>query len=175
VLPVARLVNARRARKLPRSLVKMLVACGLRGAVAYGLVVNMPRQDRPGEVTIPAFETATLLIVVVSTLGLGSATAPLLRHLGLEGRSDEELYGAAWAEEVGGAGGAPPPRLEAAPRSAWAARFLEVDEAYLRPVFGGRSGGEAGGAANGGGPGLARPLFDAEEQHAYEPPPAPLR
>ena len=75
----------------------MLWAVGLRGAVAYGLVVNMPRTDTPGEYGIPAIETAALLIVVVSTLALGSATGPLLRHLDLEGRTDAEIYEEGWA------------------------------------------------------------------------------
>ena len=52
----------------------MLWAVGLRGAVAYGLVVNLPRTDEPGQYGIPAIETATLLIVVASTLILAPAT-----------------------------------------------------------------------------------------------------
>ena len=71
----ARCASIPRCRyKLPRNLQLMLWAVGLRGAVAYGLVINLPRGDTPGETGIPAIETATLFIVVVTTLGLGSAT-----------------------------------------------------------------------------------------------------
>ena len=45
--------------------------------MAYGLVVNLPRADQPGQTGIPAIETATLFIVVVTTLVLGSATGAL--------------------------------------------------------------------------------------------------
>lgn len=34
----------------------------------------------------------------VTTLGLGSATGPLLRHFDLEGKDDADLYGMAWTE-----------------------------------------------------------------------------
>ena len=42
VLPLARAANARRALPLPSGVVSALAACGLRGAVAYGLAVNLP-------------------------------------------------------------------------------------------------------------------------------------
>ena len=45
-------------------------------------------------------ETATLLIVVVTTLGLGSATGPLLRHFELEGKDDAALLGLDWTEDL---------------------------------------------------------------------------
>ncbi len=60
-------------------------------------VINLPRSDQPGETGIPAIETAALLIVVVTTLGLGSATGPLLRYWDLEGKDDAALYGLSWA------------------------------------------------------------------------------
>ena len=143
VFPCTRLINTYRVRKFPKALRTMLWAVGLRGAVAYGLIVNMPRSDTgaPGEVGIPAIETAALFVVVVSTLVLGSATGPLLRHLELEGRSDADVYAAGWAEE--GAPGQPeppPPSVVGGGlgRSAFHERFRQMDEMVLKPLFGGR-------------------------------------
>ena len=136
----------------------MLWAVGLRGAVAYGLIVNMPRSDSPGQVGIPAIETAALLIVVASTLVLGSATGPLLRHLDLEGRTDDEIYAMGWAEQGAPGQPQPPPGLLA--RSAFHEKFKEMDETVLKPLFGGRLGDDLDDTMNGnddhsgrGGPG----------------------
>ena len=63
-------------------------------------VINLPRADQPGQTGVPAIETATLLIVVVTTLGLGSATGPLLRHFELEGKDDAVLLGLDWTEDL---------------------------------------------------------------------------
>ena len=63
-------------------------------------VINLPRSDQPGQTGVPAIETATLLIVVVTTLGLGSATGPLLRHFELEGKDDAALLGLDWTEDL---------------------------------------------------------------------------
>ena len=59
-------------------------AVGLRGAVAYGLALNLPQIEGESDEGIPAIESATLVIVVLSTLILGSATGPLLRHFDLQ-------------------------------------------------------------------------------------------
>jgi NhaP-type Na+/H+ or K+/H+ antiporter len=137
VFPCCRLINKySTAKKFPKKLQNMLWAVGLRGAVAYGLVVNMPRTDQPGQVGIPAIETAALLIVVVSTLLLGSGTGPLLRHFGLEGCTDEEIYATGWAEE-GPVGQLPPPAELS--RSVFHENFKEIDETMLKPLFGGRN------------------------------------
>ena len=153
ILLCSRLINTWRSHKLPVNLQKMLLAVGLRGAVAYGLggwlaaggwavcrltvhrrshllwplsspsppacllpamalpaaclpaVINLPRSDQPGQTGVPAIETATLLIVVVTTLGLGSATGPLLRHFELEGKDDAALLGLDWTEDLRQAAG----------------------------------------------------------------------
>lgn len=65
----------------------MLWSVGLRGAIAFGLVLQLrpaPGPDQPPREGLPAIEAATLVIVVVSTLVFGTATGPLLRHLNLE-------------------------------------------------------------------------------------------
>lgn len=174
VFPCTRLVNRyRHNKKIPQRMRRMLWAVGLRGAVAYGLVVNMPRADSPGQYGIPAIETAALLVVVASTLVLGSATGPLLRHLELEGRTDEDVYAAGWEEE-GGAPGGPGLGVESGGRSVFHERFKEFDDAMLKPLFGGKQGreeeeGSLFGSEHGEdgmeGPSLRRPLFD--EQHYF--------
>ena len=62
----------------------MIWAVGLRGAVAYGLALNLPQIEGESNEGIPAIESATLVIVVLSTLILGSATGPLLRRFDLQ-------------------------------------------------------------------------------------------
>ena len=59
---------------LPVKLQHTLWACGLRGAVAYGLAVNLPNIDAESDEGIPAIESATLVIVLVSTLLFGGIT-----------------------------------------------------------------------------------------------------
>eukprot|EP00889_Picochlorum_renovo_P007145 jgi/Picre1/34175/NNA_001649.t1 len=100
IIPCTKLINHYRKNKLPVNMMRMMWAVGLRGAVAYGLVVNMPsgeeKEDGAEGIGIPAIETATLLIAVTSSLALGSATGPLLRYLDLEGKSDAEIYKQGW-------------------------------------------------------------------------------
>lgn len=68
---------------LPGNLQVMMAAVGLRGAVAYGLALNLPRVVSEGTVIqpgseqeqgIPSIEVATLVLVVVSTLLFGGLT-----------------------------------------------------------------------------------------------------
>lgn len=67
-------MHAGRRLPLPRNLQHTLFACGLRGAVAYGLAVNLPNIDAELDGGIPAIESATLVIVLVSTLLFGGIT-----------------------------------------------------------------------------------------------------
>ena len=59
-------------------------AGGLRGAIAYALALNMPHAESSKSQSI---ETATLLIVVFTTLVFGAATGPLLTFLNLKASS----------------------------------------------------------------------------------------
>ena len=74
----------------------MIWAVGLRGAVAYGLALNLPQIEGESDEGIPAIESATLVIVVLSTLILGGATGPLLRYFDLQARICFLFWLAAW-------------------------------------------------------------------------------
>uniref|UniRef100_A0A7S0WVD7 Cation/H+ exchanger transmembrane domain-containing protein n=1 Tax=Pyramimonas obovata TaxID=1411642 RepID=A0A7S0WVD7_9CHLO len=84
IFPLATFVNSKRRHKITFNMQVMQWACGLRGAIAYALAINMPRGPQPES---RAFETATLMIVVVTTLVLGGATGPLLVLLDLKQRA----------------------------------------------------------------------------------------
>jgi NhaP-type Na+/H+ or K+/H+ antiporter len=87
IFPLSRLANLGRQVKVPLNLQCMQWAVGLRGAVAYALVVHMPTlkngREREGN---PAIETATLFIVCSSTLLLGGGTVKLLHYFRLDVR-----------------------------------------------------------------------------------------
>jgi hypothetical protein len=140
----------------------MLWAIGLRGAVAYALVVNIPRSGstvgtKEVEKGIPAIETAALLTVVASTLVLGSAMGPLLRTFNLHGKTDADLWAVPDGSATGAAGsfgadGADnvstqaegsvvggPSRLEPVSYGEIIMRLKEFDNKYLKPIFGGSS------------------------------------
>lgn len=144
IIPCTKLINHYRQNKLPKNMTRMLWAVGLRGAVAYGLVVNMPSgketEDGQEGLGIPAIETATLLIAVTSSLVLGSATGPLLRYLDLEGRSDLEIYKRGWEDAHGSDVGGQQyseQQYDSSPSTVHV-RFKEFDNSILKPIFGGR-------------------------------------
>ena len=210
IVPCTKLINRYRKNKLPDNMMHMMLAVGLRGAVAYGLVVNMPSGHERGEgqegLGIPAIETATLLIAVgictarerslahsiarppahpplsslfphsfltlsslfppttnqpfdqpfqvASSLVLGSATGPLLKHFDLEGKSDAEVYRKGWedARARGEVSDRDEQHYDTSPSKVHS-RFKEIDNAVLKPVFGGKSrtGGVVGVGGMGGG------------------------
>lgn len=144
IIPCTKLINHYRQNKLPKNMTRMLWAVGLRGAVAYGLVVNMPSgketEDGQEGLGIPAIETATLLIAVTSSLVLGSATGPLLRYLDLEGRSDLEIYKRGWEDAHGSDVGGhqySEQQYDSSPSTVHV-KFKEFDNSILKPIFGGR-------------------------------------
>ena len=168
VFPLARLLNARpAATPLPASVQRMLALAGLRGAVAYALILRLPAV--PGESLrgVPSLEAAVLAAAVVSTLGLGPAIRPALAATGLLGASDADVAVAGLVEVRGLAPGVAAEQVAAgqeaaAPASPTWRTWREWDDRVLKPLFGGRSGGggEGGGGASGGrGAPLSTPAF----------------
>ncbi|KAK9843766.1 hypothetical protein WJX81_005547 [Elliptochloris bilobata] len=136
IFPLSAALNARRRIPLPRNLQLMLWSAGLRGAVAFGLVLQLrptPGPDQPPQEGLPAIEAATLVIVVISTLVFGTATGPLLRHLSLEGIDDDGVAAMGYVQLHGG-GVSPAAALQAVremregqeggPTDTWAPSYL---------------------------------------------------
>ena len=59
---------------MPYNLQTIMWAVGLRGAVAYGLAVNLPQINEESNQGMEAIESATLVIVVISTIVFGGLT-----------------------------------------------------------------------------------------------------
>ncbi|CAM6113063.1 unnamed protein product [Calypogeia fissa] len=127
IFPLAWLANKGRRRPISNPMKVMMWTCGLRGAVAYALAVNMPTQNR-------AIETTTLFVVLCTTLMFGCSTGPLLKALGLN--SEIPTYGQVPFSGV--KRGAGDQNDDWGPRSIPHQIFKWVDRAYLKPVFGGR-------------------------------------
>ena len=108
----------------------MMWMCGLRGAIAYALSVNMPTRNT-------ALETTTLFIVVSTTLIFGIATGPLLKGLGLT----PDAVGSVNLPVLGHRGGVELMEGRSHTRSTPHRLFKWVDQAYLKPIFGGRAEG----------------------------------
>ncbi|KAA6419187.1 MAG: CPA1 family transporter: sodium ion proton, partial [Trebouxia sp. A1-2] len=146
IYPLAYLVNRGRRLPLPINLQHTLWACGLRGAVAYGLAVNLPNIGAESDEGIPAIESATLVIVLVSTLLFGGITGPMVQHFGLQGLDDMAVHALGYQDlhkSVSPSTAANAVREIAAnnPDSAHTL-WKQVDKAYLKPLFGGRSSGQ---------------------------------
>ena len=165
VFPLARAANSRRALPLPSGVVSALASCGLRGAVAYGLAVNLPAIKGESRHGIPSIEAATLVAVVASTLAAAPGADSLLRRWNLSGASDDDLLRRALEETRGMTPSAAAEALSAAKSrgddadrllAAWA----QLDSRVLKPLFGGRVKAAAlggilfrGGPVGGGGGG----------------------
>ena len=75
--------NLGRRRKIPFKMQCVMVFAGLRGAIAFALSLNVVTPNKASLVT------TTMTIVILTTLGCGATTYPLLKKLGLV-RSAEE-------------------------------------------------------------------------------------
>ena len=157
VFPLAKLANLQRRKKIPRNVQVMQWACGLRGGIAYALAVNVP--NTAGDHTDkghadydnnPVIETATLAVVVLSTLLFGGLTGPLLRYLDLQDHAAPPPGGDREAGRGGGPDAEDPEGDDQDGDVAYSKGvllFKTFDTQVLQPFFGGEGRG-------GGGPSL---------------------
>jgi sodium/hydrogen exchanger 8 len=139
IFPLSFLVNRFRAVQISPRMQFVMWFSGLRGAIAYALALNL--QESVGEFasaeTIRVLDTATLIIVLFTIVGLGASTLPLLKFLSKGSAVDEvtlsktEDQGAAitYPEELEEQLSSHPP---ASIRHQW---FLYLDYWYFRPFL----------------------------------------
>ncbi|GMH41763.1 hypothetical protein BSKO_09673 [Bryopsis sp. KO-2023] len=141
IFPLAYLANRFRRFPIPFRVQTMQWACGLRGAVAYALAAYMAKlpKAQPAE----ALETATLIVVVVSTIGFGGGTGPLMKWLKLQGADDTDIANMGYDELASGQGSPSELRRmhqqEHEEVSALQARWDQFDNKYMKRYFGGQT------------------------------------
>lgn len=145
--PLCSLANLSRSprSKIPFKHQFVIWFSGLRGAIAFALALNVKTSD-PSHAAI--IKSSTLLIVLFTTVFLGMATGPLLACLRLTGDGKEFASSHAINGENGW-GSADPERqpllseLSATPPGSRSIHtsWVQIDEQYLKPMFGGRPRG----------------------------------
>jgi sodium/hydrogen exchanger 8 len=80
IFPLSFLVNRFRAVQISPRMQFVMWFSGLRGAIAYALALNLQESvgDFASPETIRVLDTATLIIVLFTIVGLGASTLPLL-------------------------------------------------------------------------------------------------
>ena len=135
VFPLSFMCNLVRKQKIPWKMQVVIWFAGLRGAIAFALSQNMPGPHKD------VYETTTLSIVIFTTVVCGGLTEPMLRHAGMKrgtdavSDGDDDLH--TELLEVGQEAPQPQRRLSI-PAPGLHAAFRELDQRYLKPLFGGQ-------------------------------------
>lgn len=84
IFPLSFLANTCRKKKIPIKMQVVMWFAGLRGAIAFALSQNMPREHRG------VYVSTTLLIVIFTTIICGGLTEPMLSQMGMRtGKNDD--------------------------------------------------------------------------------------
>lgn len=139
--PLCFLANCKRSdqRKIPFKHMVVMWFSGLRGAIAFALVLNVSTVN---PVHTAIFKSSTLFLVLFTTVFFGMATGPLLRLLDLTGdpRSEQEVTVSYDTYAVDSTEKQPLMSTLTFPSGSRSvhSRWIELDEKYLKPVFGGK-------------------------------------
>ncbi|GMI39268.1 hypothetical protein TeGR_g9258, partial [Tetraparma gracilis] len=178
IFPLTYLCNMCRPAhdQIPRKMTVVLWFVGLRGAIAFALACNMPGPNAK------SYIANTLAICIFTTVVCGGVTEKILTRYGMKQplSADIELtHGSTPYENLvrpespdravsnGWVGGGRPPsdslsrRLDTHARSA----FKQLDERYLKPLFGGKGQPSRRGAS----PNDSVDVHDVQETHEMIP------
>ncbi|KAG3118029.1 hypothetical protein PI124_g4342 [Phytophthora idaei] len=138
--PLCSLANLGRSeqQKIPFKYQIVIWFSGLRGAIAFALVLNVSTGN---PIHAAILKSSTLFLVLFTTVFFGAATGPLLRVLGLAGDphpeqemvSCEDVYTGEADEQQSLLRQSLSPPGSLSVHSRW----VDLDEKYLKPIFGG--------------------------------------
>lgn len=77
IFPLSFMANCFRRQRIPIKMQVVMWFAGLRGAIAFALSQNMPKEHRS------VYVSTTLMIVIFTTLICGGLTEPMLTHMGM--------------------------------------------------------------------------------------------
>ncbi|TDH67628.1 hypothetical protein CCR75_005325 [Bremia lactucae] len=111
---------------------------GLRGAIAFALVLNMSTKN---PVHAAILKSSTLFLVLFTTIIFGAATGPLLRYLrllkDLPSRQEIAFSNDNNSDEAGERQFLLRSSLSPSMPQSVHSRWVDIDEKYLKPIFGG--------------------------------------
>lgn len=138
--PLCSLANLGRSeqQKIPFTYQIVIWFSGLRGAIAFALVLNVSTGN---PIHAAILKSSTLFLVLFTTVFFGAATGPLLRVLGLAGDPQPERDIVNCEDSYTGEADEQQPLLRQSlsplgSRSVHG-RWVDLDEKYLKPIFGG--------------------------------------
>ncbi|OWZ22302.1 Monovalent Cation:Proton Antiporter-1 [Phytophthora megakarya] len=139
--PLCSLANIGRSeqQKVPFKYQIVIWFSGLRGAIAFALVLNVTTSN---PIHAAILKSSTLFLVLFTTVFFGMATGPMLRILGLTGDPQIEQESATSKNNDTGQADESHPLLRGymSPPGSQSvhSKWVDFDEKYLKPVFGGK-------------------------------------
>ncbi|POM66997.1 Sodium/hydrogen exchanger 3, partial [Phytophthora palmivora] len=134
--PLCFLANFGRSeqQKIPFKYQIVIWFSGLRGAIAFALVLNVTTGN---PIHAAILKSSTLFLVLFTTVFFGMATGPLLRVLRLTGDPPIELEAGTSEENLEERQHLLRTSLSPPGSQSVHSRWVELDEKYLKPIFGG--------------------------------------
>ncbi|KUF99426.1 hypothetical protein AM588_10010729 [Phytophthora nicotianae] len=138
--PLCSLANLGRSeqQKIPFTYQIVIWFSGLRGAIAFALVLNVSTGN---PIHAAILKSSTLFLVLFTTVFFGAATGPLLRVLGLAGDPQPEREVVSCEDNYTGEADEQQLllRQSLSPPGSHSvhSRWVDLDEKYLKPIFGG--------------------------------------
>lgn len=129
ILLLGSCANLARTKKIPKKMLFVMVFSGLRGAIAFALALNATTPNRS------LIVTTTMTIVIVTNLGCGLLTLPILKRFGMvrPSASIEPMLLSRAEADANGSSSEALPEMQVG----WHQKLVALDQKLMQPFFGG--------------------------------------